>query len=257
MYELDFTYLLEHAPELGRGLGWTIMLSVLAIAASGLVGIVFGAVRSYRVPLVNQVVIGFVEFIRNTPLLVQIFFLFFAFPLVGISFSAFVTAFVTLTVWGAAYNTENFRAGFDAVNRETSEAGLALGLRQHQVFRYLVLPLGFHVAFRSVLNTSISVLKNSSYMVVISFPELTETAVNLATRSFRVFELFGLLGAVYLGLVGLLSYVARRLESRLMTPYETAATTEDLASTRMDDRPLEGSDPSKGTKAPVAEEERP
>jgi polar amino acid transport system permease protein len=170
------------------------------------------------VPFLDRLVGGYVELFRNTPLLVQIFFLYFALPAVGIKLQAFTVAWLSLVLWGGAYQVENFRAGFEAVSRGYREAASALGLGRGATFSAIVLPIGLRIALPSLANICISILKNSSYMVAISFHELTDTAVNIVSLSFRVFEMFLVIGVIYLGLAWLLGLGVGSLERRLALP---------------------------------------
>ncbi|OLF08031.1 hypothetical protein BLA60_24480 [Actinophytocola xinjiangensis] len=217
-YEFDPGYVPDHLPELVEGLGRTLAISAIGMLGALVVGALLGAVAALRVPVARQLITCYVEVFRNTPLLVQIFFLYFALPEAGISLSGFTVGWLSLLLWGGAYNVENFRAGFEAVEPGYVEACRALGFSRLAAFRRTTFPLGTRIAMPSVTNTLISVFKNSSFMVAISYPELTETAVGLVAVSFRVFELFVAIGIVYLGLVWLLSLGSGALERRLAVP---------------------------------------
>ena len=193
-------------------------MSAIGIVGATLLGIVLAACRSERVPVLDRLVDGYVELFRNTPLLVQIFFLYFALPEVGIKLEAFTVAWLSLVLWGGAYQVENFRAGFEAVGKGYREAARALGLGRGATFGAVVLPIGLRIALPSLGNIAISILKNSSYMVAISFHELTDTAVNIVSLSFRVFEMFLVIGVIYLGLAWLLGLGTAGLERRLALP---------------------------------------
>jgi polar amino acid transport system permease protein len=218
LYTLDPGYVLGTLPELLSGLRLTIAVSAIGVLGALAVGIVGGGLRAAQVPVANQVANVYVEFIRNTPLLVQIFFLYFAMPQLNVTLSAFTVGWLSLVLWGGAYNIENFRAGFEAVAQGYREAASALGLSGLQAFRHVVLPIGVRISLPSLTNTCISVLKNSSYLVAISFPELTTTAVNIVSLSFRVFEMFITIAAIYLALVWSLSALMAALERRLALP---------------------------------------
>ncbi|MEV4754798.1 amino acid ABC transporter permease [Micromonospora sp. NPDC049559] len=217
-YRFDPGFLVDHLDELARGLLRTLGVGVLGMAGALAVGLLLGALAALRVPVARQLVRVYVEVFRNTPLLVQIFFLYFALPEVGLRLDAFTVGWLSLLLWGGAYNVENFRAGFEAVDGGYLEACRALGFPRLAAFRQVALPLGWRVALPSVTNTEISVLKNSSFLVAISFPELTQTAVDIVAVSFRVFEMFLVLGVVYLGLVWLMSLGARAVERRFAVP---------------------------------------
>src|SRR6476661_2901219 len=127
-YDL-WAFVSENWHELLDGFLNTLKISGVAIAGSFLIGLVLGAARAQRVPVVSQLAVVYVEVIRNTPMLIQIFMLFFALPQVGIRLDAFPVAWLSVTIWGGAFNTENFRAGFDAVSHRQREAAFALGFR--------------------------------------------------------------------------------------------------------------------------------
>lgn len=220
LYALQPEYIHHVLPELLAGLRITLAISAIGVAGAVAVGLVGGGLRAFRVPVASQFTSVYVEAMRNTPLIVQIFFLYFALPNVHVTLSAFTVGWLSLVLWGGAYNIENFRAGFEAVGRGPREAAMALGLSGLQGFRYVVLPIGFRIALPSLTNTCISVVKNSSYLVAISLPELTTAAVNIVAQSFRVFEVFIAIGAVYLVLVWLLAAVMAGVDRRLMLPGE-------------------------------------
>jgi polar amino acid transport system permease protein len=208
----------DNAGELAHGLGQTLELSAIAIAGSFVVGAVLGAARAHRVPVVSQLAAVYVEVIRNTPILVQIFFLYFGLPEVGVTLRPFSVAVLAVLIWGGAFNTENFRAGFEAVPKRYREAGLALGFSRLATFLNVTLPIGGRIALPSSINTYISVLKNTALLYSIGYAELTTTALNIQALTLQTFETFAVLGVVYLTIVWTLSGLIRLLESRLALP---------------------------------------
>ena len=182
------------------------------------IGLVLGAARAYRIPVVSQLAAVYVEVIRNTPILVQIFFLYFGLPSVGIRLDAFTVACVSVTIWGGAFNTENFRAGFEAVATRYREAGAALGFGRLGDLLNVTLPIGGRIALPPSINTYISVVKNTSLMYVIGYPELTTIALNINANTPYTLETFATLAIVYLTLVWTLSALIRLLEARLALP---------------------------------------
>lgn len=217
-YNFEWSFVFDHLGELGQGLVRTLAISAIGMAGSLVVGLVLGAFSALRIPVVRALIRGYVEIFRNTPLLVQIFFLYFALPDIGIRLSGFTVGWVSLTLWGGAYNVENFRAGYEAVEGGYVEACRALGFGRLPAFRQINLPLGWRIALPSVTNTLVSVFKNSSFMIAISYPELTETAVNIVAVTFRVFEMFLVIGVMYLALVWLMSLAAQAVEHRFAVP---------------------------------------
>ena len=217
VYDL-WTFVAENWRELLDGLVNTLKVSLIAIAGSAVIGIVLGAARAYRVPVVSQLAAVYVEVIRNTPILVQIFMIFFALPQMGIRLDAFTVAWLAVMIWGGAFNTENFRAGFEAVPYRYREAGYALGFGGVATFLNVTLPIGGRIALPSSINTYISVVKNTSLMYVIGYPELTTTAINIANLTLETLEALTVLALVYLTLVWGLSAAIRMLESKLAIP---------------------------------------
>jgi polar amino acid transport system permease protein len=216
-YDL-WAFVSENWHELLDGLLNTLKVSAVAIGGAFLIGVVLGAARARRVPVVSQLAAVYVEVIRNTPILIQIFMLFFALPQVGIRLEAFTVAWLSVTIWGGAFNTENFRAGFEAVPQQYREAAYALGFGSVATFLNVTLPIGGRIALPSSINTYISVVKNTSLVYVIGYPELTTTAINIANLTLETLEALTVLGIVYLTLVWSLSASIRLLESRLALP---------------------------------------
>src|ERR671937_1280604 len=216
----DWSYVTDNAGDLAHGLGQTLELSAIAIAGSFVVGAVLGAARAHRLPVVSQLAAAYVEVIRNTPILVQIFFLYFGLPEVGVTLKPFYVAVLAVLIWGGAFNTENFRAGFEAVPKRYREAALALGFGRVSTFLNVTLPIGGRIALPSSINTYISVLKNTSLMYVIGYPELTTTALNISNLTLETMEALTVLGVVYLALVWSLSALIRQIETWLALPQE-------------------------------------
>ena len=212
------SYLEEHWNELLDGLVRTLEVSAIAIVGVAVIGVVLGAARAHRIPVVSQVAAVYVEVIRNTPILVQIFMIYSGLPQLGIQLEAFTVAWLSLMVWGGAFNTENFRAGFLAVPDRYREAAFALGFGRLRTFLNVTLPIGGRIAIPASINTYIAVLKNSSLLYVISFTELTFTAYQINSDTLQTTETFFVLGVTYLAIVWILSALIRLLESRLALP---------------------------------------
>jgi polar amino acid transport system permease protein len=213
-----WSYVSENWQELLDALVNTLKVSAFAIAGAFAIGLVLGACRAHRIPVISQLTVVYVEIIRNTPILVQIFFYFYGLPQLGIVLEPFTVAFVAVMIWGGAFNSENFRAGFEAVSHRHREAALALGFKPFATFLNVTLPIGGRIALPSSINTYISVMKNTSLMYVIGFSELTTTAMNIAALKVETLEALTVLGVVYLTLVWSLSALIRVLEARLALP---------------------------------------
>ena len=176
-----------------------------------------GAARAHRIPVVSQITAVYVEVIRNTPILVQIFMIFYALPQFGILLNQFTVAWLSVMIWGGAFNTENFRAGFEAVpalprGRVGARLRPAGDVRQRDAAdrlpdRAALVDQHLHL-----------VLKNTSLMYVIGYAELTTTAINISNLTLETTEALTVLAATYLALVWTLSALIRLLESHLALP---------------------------------------
>jgi His/Glu/Gln/Arg/opine family amino acid ABC transporter permease subunit len=212
-------YLSEHWEFLLRGLGRTLLVSGIAIGGAFVIGLVFGAARAHRIPVLSQLAAAYVEVIRNTPILVQIFFLYFALPeWPGVTLDVFTVAWLSVMIWGGAFNTENFRAGFEAVPYNFREGAFALGFGRLATFLNVTLPIGGRIALPSSINTYIAVLKNTALLYVIAYEELYTSAFQVNALELSTWETITVLGVVYLTLVWSLSAVIRWVEGRLALP---------------------------------------
>jgi polar amino acid transport system permease protein len=213
-YDL-WAFVSENRAELLDGVLNTLKVSLFAIAGSLVIGAVLGAARAHRIPVVSQLTVVYVEVIRNTPILVQIFMIFYGLPQFGIVFDQFTVAWLSVMIWGGAFNSENFRAGFEAVSYRYREGAGALGFSPLQTFLNVTLPIGGRIALPSSINTYVSVLKNTSLMYVIGYAEITTTALNISNLTLETIEALTVLSVVYLALVWTLSALIRMLETRL------------------------------------------
>jgi polar amino acid transport system permease protein len=218
----DWSYIWEHREELRHGLRLTLEIAAIGIVGSFVVGLTLGAARAHRIPVISQLAAVYVELIRNTPILVQIFLLFFGLPRLSehLKFEPFTYAWLAVVIWGGAFNTENFRAGFEAVPHRFREAGLALGFSRLATFFNVTLPIGGRIALPSSINTYIAILKNTALLYVISYPELTTVALQVNALTLETAETFTVLAVVYLTLVWSLSFAIRQLETHLALPEE-------------------------------------
>ncbi|MHA7776095.1 amino acid ABC transporter permease [Roseibium sp. M-1] len=221
-YDFNFPYIWGAAPDLLSGLWMTILISLISIAFSVVIGTVCASVRLFKIPLLSQLASAYVHFIRSTPLLVQLFFIYYGLASLGLGLDGFWSGVLALSLWGGAYNTENIRGGLAAVDKGLREAAFSLGLRPIQYLRLVALPIGLRVAIPALLNTAVSVLKNSSYLQAIGVAELTFVAMNRVSMDFRTLEMFFSIGVIYLAIVLLLSGGVRRLETVLHAPFRTA-----------------------------------
>lgn len=216
----DWSYITTQWPALLDGLWLTVQVTLLSIVFSLAIGLAGAAARQFRVPVLNQLTIAYVELIRNTPILVQLFFIFYGLPSIGLKLSLYWSGVLCLSVWAGAYQVENIRGGLAMVEKGMLEAASALGIRDYGYFRLVAIPIAVRTSLPAMLNTSISLLKNSSYLQAIGFAELTFVAVDRIATDFRAVEMFAAIGAMYLALVVVLSLGAHWLEVRLQRPFQ-------------------------------------
>ena len=210
-YTFDFSDFGLYADMLARGVGVTLGLTAASTLLGGMVGIGGACIAVAGPKWARAVVTSYVELIRNTPFLVQLFFVFFGLPSLGVHIDEIQAAVLAMTVNLGAYAVEIVRAGIDSIARGQIQAALALGLRGPQVFRHVVLPQALANVFPALLGQVLIVMLGSAVVSQISVPDLTYTANFIQSRNFRSFECYVIVTAIYL----LLSIVLRMLINRL------------------------------------------
>jgi polar amino acid transport system permease protein len=219
MNVLDWGYIANALPDLMRGLGMTLLISVLAIFFSLTLGMMGCLLRTSRIAPAAWAAAGYVEFIRGTPFLVQIFFVFYGLPSLGLTLSIFWSGVLALTIWASAFHIESFRAGLSSVSRDVHNASASLGLKNRHHVLLVVLPIALRSALPSTLNTVVGTIKNSAYLQAIGLVELTFVAVERIAQDFRSTEMFLSICVIYLTVILGVSALGHRLEKRLNRPY--------------------------------------
>lgn len=176
----------------------TIGLALAGTTIALLIGIAGVAARQSRFGLLRRVVIVFVEVVRNTPFLVQIFFIFFALPQIGLRLNPTVTAIIALGLNGGAYAIEIIRGGVESINRGQIEAGQALGLHKGQIFRLIVLKPAMRAIYPSLTSQFVMLTLTSSVCTSIAAYELTSVAQIIESDTFRRFEVYFTITVMYL-----------------------------------------------------------
>lgn len=200
LIQLDFLAVLEQWPLLLKGIVWTVFLSALAAVVGVAVGIGGAWARSHGPAWLRLLVGVYVELIRNTPFIVQLFFIFFGLPAMGVKLSPEVASMIAMVVNLGAYATEIIRAGVDATPRGQIEAALSLALSKAQVFTRVVLPPALRKIWPALVSQIIIVMLGSAVCGQISVQELSYAANLIQSRNFRAFEAFIIATLVYLAL---------------------------------------------------------
>ena len=199
-YTFQFQDVFAAWPLLLKGTWITIQLSLTATALGLMVAIACAWVKTSGPVALRWVVNAYIELIRNTPFLVQLFFFFFALPALGLRWSAHAAALVAMVVNLGAYATEIIRAGIESIPRGQVEAGLALNLKPHQVFRHIILKPALKAIYPALTSQFILLMLSSAVVSAISADDLTSVAANLQSQTFRSFEIYIVVAGIYLAL---------------------------------------------------------
>jgi polar amino acid transport system permease protein len=199
-YKFDFSFLAERWPAFLEGAWLTIQLTVVAIVLGFVVGTLCAVLRVYGGGLVRRLVGGYVEIIRNTPLLVQIFIVYFGLASVGLKLSAELSAIIALVINVGAYTTEIMRAGIESIGKTQLEAADCLGLTRLQTIFHIVLLPAMERVFPALSSQFVLLMLASSVTSQISAEELTATANLIQSETYRSFEVYVVVAVVYLAL---------------------------------------------------------
>ena len=213
-YQLDLSVITRNLPLFFKGVLLTCEISFFAIVLGLVIGIIAAAARTSGFKVLHVIGGFYVEVFRNTPLLIQIFIIFFGLPGLGIKLSPYVSGLTALVLYVGAYNTEVIRAGLEAIPRGQTEAAKSLGLTGVQTFLYIILPQAFRISLPALGNNWVALVKNSSLVSVIGMVELTWVASDLNALTFRSFELFGAATVFYLILIFILTQIQNFVEKR-------------------------------------------
>lgn len=200
MYQFDFGTLWEYRSDLLLGAWLTVYLTVLASAIGFAAATVLVLIRMQGPKPLRWLVITYVEIIRNTPFLVQIFFVFFGLPVLGLRLSAGNAALLAMTVNVTAYTIEILRAGIGSIDRGQVEAGTALGLGPLKIFRYVVIRPAIRNIYPALTSQFILLMLTSSVVSAISANDLTSAANQISSLTFRNFEAYIIATGIYLAL---------------------------------------------------------
>jgi polar amino acid transport system substrate-binding protein len=202
-------------PTLLHGAAITIFISATSMALAITLGLLLCLMRIYGTTPLRTAATTYIEIYRGTPLLIQLYILYYGLPNIGITLSPLMAAFLGLGMNYAAYEAEIYRAGISAVPKGQMEAALSLGMPRFLALKRIILPQGLKIAVPGVTNDFIALFKDSSLVSVIALVELTKTYNILAATTLRFFELGIIVAILYFAMSYPLSLLARRLEERL------------------------------------------
>ena len=202
-------------PTLLKGALVTVGISILSMILAVVLGLILAIMRLYGNKWLQRVSTAYIEFYRGTPLLIQLYILYYGLPNIGITLSAFIAAILGLGMNYAAYESEIYRAGIQAIPKGQTEAALSLCMSGRLILRRIILPQAFRIAIPPMTNDFIALFKDSSLVSVIAMVELTKSYSMLAAASMNFFQLGIITALLYFGMSYPLSIYARRLERKL------------------------------------------
>lgn len=199
-YQFDFLAVWEYREQLVHGVVHTLALTGAGMLGGAAVGILGGVVRAWRLAPFDRLVGVYVELIRNTPFLVQLFFIFFGLPALGVQLSEWQAAGLAMVINLGAYSTEIVRAGIEATPRGQLEAAAALAMSRGQIFRHVVLRPALLKVWPALCSQVVIVMLGSAVCSQIAAEELTFAANFIQSRNFRAFETYLVVALLYLAL---------------------------------------------------------
>lgn len=212
---LDFSIIYSSLPDFLIGSWITIKISIISMILGTLIGFIVGVIRasgSRRIPIFLASI--YLEIFRGTPLLIQLFFIYFGLPTIGISLSPLSASIIGLALNSGAYISEIVRAGIIGVDKGQWEAADALGLNHLQSILYIVLPQATRIILPPLVNAFSSLLKDSSLVSILSIVELSRVGQLIYTKTFQPFEVYTTVGLLYLVMTSLISYLSHLLEKK-------------------------------------------
>lgn len=212
---MDFEFIKEVLPLYQEAALLTLRIGFIGILLSFAVGIFCALVRYWKIPVLRAVVRVYTEFSRNTPLLIQLFFLYFALPRMGIKFSSEQCGIIGLTFLGGSYMAETFRSALGTVGRVQIESGMCVGLSKRQLVQYVVLPQAATVSMPGVVANIIFLLKETSVFSAVALADLMFVAKDLIGLYYKTEEALFLLVAAYFVILLPISVLSHFVERRL------------------------------------------
>ena len=210
-----FQNAIEFLPILLKGAIVTIEITFCSFILSTLLGLLLALMRVSSNTFASHAAATFINVIRGLPIIVQLFYIYFVLPDLGVSLSAFQAGFIGLGIAYSVYQAENFRAGIQAIDHGQIEAAQSIGMRGALIMRRVVLPQAFKISLPSYGNTLVMMLKDSSLASTITVAEMTRAGQLIASSTFQNMTVFTLVALLYLALSLPLVYGLRRLERRL------------------------------------------
>lgn len=212
---MDWDFIMQHRQLYTEAAQLTVRTAAAGICGALILGLICGVIRYYKVPVLHRLAGIYIELSRNTPLVVQLFFLYFGLPRAGIMLKSEVCAAAGLIFLGGSYMAETFRSGLESVEKVQTESGLSLGFRRTQIFFYILLPQAAAVAVPGIGANVIFLLKETSVFSIVALADLMYVAKDLIGLYYKTDEALFLLVVFYLMILLPVSILFTLLERRL------------------------------------------
>ncbi|WGE31771.1 amino acid ABC transporter permease [Actinobacillus genomosp. 2] len=212
---MNWSYVVNAIPRFIDAAVITLQLSFWGILLSLIFGLLIAVVTAYQVKPFNRLARGYIELSRNTPLLIQLFFLYYGLPKIGIKWDGFTCGIITLVFLGASYMAEALRAGLLAVPKGQTEAAKAIGLNRFQVFRYIIFPQAWAVSIPAIGANVLFLIKETSVISAVAVAELMFVTKDIIGMDYKTNEALFLLFASYLMILLPISLLARHFENKV------------------------------------------
>jgi cystine transport system permease protein len=211
--------LLSALPIMLKGAGWTLLLAVASILFGAIIGTLVAITRLAKVPGLSQLATLYVSCMRGTPLLVQLFVIYYGLPSIGIQLDPITAGILGLSLNVGAYLSETIRGAIGGVERDQWSAAKSLGLTQAQTLRYIIGPQALRLAVPSLSNSLISLIKDTSLVSVIAVSELMLATKEVIATTFQPFPLYLAAAALYWAMSASFETLQKKLETRLNRSY--------------------------------------
>lgn len=212
---MDVSVVLDSLPMYAQAAVLTVRIAALGIVVSLAIGLLCAAITYFKVPVLRQIVAAYIELSRNTPLLVQLFFLYFGLPKLGVILSSETCAITGLAFLGGSYMAEAIRSGLESIDSIQMQSALSLGLSRLEALRHVILPQAFTVALPALTANVVFLIKETSVVGVVALPELVFVAKEQIGQAYETREALFLLVTFYLIILLPVSLLAGVIERRM------------------------------------------
>lgn len=212
---MSIEFIMENLPLYEKAAWLTLRIGLMGVFLSIVIGLICATIQYYRIPVLRQIIGVYIELSRNTPLLVQLFFIYYGLPKIGISTQADVCGVAGLAFLGGSYMSEAFRSGLEAIEPIQRESAMSLGMNRYQMMRYVILPQAVSISVPAFMANVIFLLKETSVFSAISLMDLMFTAKDLIGLYYKTTESLFLLVVFYLLILLPVSILGSILERRL------------------------------------------